>query len=452
MRSLQKANSTWQHAALTMLLGLSLSAPSEALEVQSLSLATQGTYGYALERQGEKQESQQAQIELTPRGEFGWGNTTFVIEGRARFDEERKLSQTGERQYNENTYSSADRPAQLGGGARLELRDAYAEFSLGNHLFRLGKQQIVWGALDGLKVADVLNPQSFREFILDDFGHSRIPLWSALADFSIGDWRAELAWVPQTSAHELPGPQDTFAFTAARFNLGQTSHAANGSLAPQVAVRSPPNKLNRGGLRLSRRVGPLDMSLVAARSLDFEPLVELEMQNGNPELTQNFRSVNFYGLSAESSVGPLALRAEVGWRPNRYFNTLTPTGPSTAKLEQLTLAIAADFNAPAGIFANFQLLHDEVRNAPNALVRPERDTIATVLLRRQFRYDTLTLDVRWYGSLNEHDGLGRVQLSYAVSDNLKVNLGLDRFYGDPNGLFGQFAGADRVTFSFTHTL
>lgn len=411
-----------------------------------MSLATQGTYGYALE----KQESQQAQIEMTPRGEFIWSNTTFVIEGRARFDEQRQLSRTGELQYNENSYSSADRPAQLGGGARIELRDAYAEFSLGNHLFRLGKQQIVWGALDGLKVADVLNPQSFREFILDDFGHSRIPLWSALADLSLGRWRAELAWVPQTSAHELPGPQDTFAFTAARFNLGQTRNAATGSLAPQVAVRSPRNKLNRGGLRLSRRVGPLDMSLVATRSLDFEPLAEVN--SGNSQLNQTYRSVNFYGLSAESSVGPLALRAEVGLRPNRYFNTLTPTGPSTAKLDQLTMAIAADFNAPAGIFANFQLLHDEVRNAPNALVRPERDTIATVLLRRQFRYDTLTLDVRWYGSLDEHDGLGRVQLSYAVNDNLKVNLGLDRFYGDPNGLFGQFAGADRVTFSFTHTL
>ncbi len=441
-----KATPTWARAALTLLLGFSLSAPSAALEVQSLSLATQGTYGYALE----KQESQQAQLELTPRGEFNWGNTTFVIEGRARFDEQRQLSQTGDLQYNDNSYSSADRPAQLGGGARIELRDAYAEFSLGNHLFRLGKQQIVWGALDGLKVADVLNPQSFREFILDDFGHSRIPLWSALADLSLGSWRAELAWVPQSSAHELPGPQDTFAFTAARFNLGQTQDAATGLARPQVAVRSPRNKLNRGGLRLSRRVGPLDMSLVAARSLDFEPLAEVDA--GNPELTQTYRSVNFYGLSAESSIGPLALRAEVGWRPNRYFNTLPPTGPNTTKLNQLTMAVAADFNAPAGIFANIQLLHDEVRDAPNSLVRPERDTIATVFLRRQFRYDTLTLEARWYGSLNEHDGLGRVQLGYAVNDNLKVNLGLDRFYGDPNGLFGQFAGADRVTFSFTHTL
>lgn len=427
------------------LAGLCLGASTTFGEIQSLSLTSQATYGYALEQQ----QTQQAQIELIPRAEFLVGGTTFVLEGRGRFDEQRQLSRVGDAQYSGNSYSAADRPAQLGGGARIELRDAYAELYLGNHLLRLGKQQIVWGALDGLKVGDVLNPQSFREFILDDFGHSRIPLWSALADLSFGSWRAELAWVPQTSAHELPGPQDVFALTAARFNLGQMPSATT----PRVDLHSPRNKLNRGGIRLSRRVGPLDMSLIAARTLDFEPLAELETTNSSPQLTQTYRSVTFYGLAAETSIGPFALRTEFGYRPNRYFNRLdAATRPTTTKLDQLTMAIAVDFNAPAGIFANFQLLHDEVRNAPNSLVRPERDTIATVLFRRQFRYDTLTLDLRWYGSLDEHDGLGRIALTYAVNDNLKVNLGLDRFYGDRDGLFGQFAGADRITFSLTHTL
>jgi len=43
---------------------------------------------------------------------------------------------------------------------------------------RLGKQQIVWGETDGLKLLDVMNPQNFREFILDEFEDSRLPLWS----------------------------------------------------------------------------------------------------------------------------------------------------------------------------------------------------------------------------------------------------------------------------------
>ena len=58
-----------------------------------------------------------------------------------------------------------------------ELREAYIDTEIGSTFLRVGKQQVVWGQADGLKVLDVLNPQSFREFVLDDFEDSRIPLW-----------------------------------------------------------------------------------------------------------------------------------------------------------------------------------------------------------------------------------------------------------------------------------
>ena len=50
-----------------------------------------------------------------------------------------------------------------------ELREFYFDSFLNDTAIRLGKQQVVWGQADGLKVLDVINPQSFREFILDEF-------------------------------------------------------------------------------------------------------------------------------------------------------------------------------------------------------------------------------------------------------------------------------------------
>ena len=40
---------------------------------------------------------------------------------------------------------------------------------LGKSYFTFGKQQVVWGKADVLKVLDVVNPPSFRELILEDF-------------------------------------------------------------------------------------------------------------------------------------------------------------------------------------------------------------------------------------------------------------------------------------------
>ena len=74
--------------------------------------------------------------------------------------------------------SNLSRRALVGDRVDLELREFYLQAAIGEALLTIGKQQIVWGQADGLKVLDVVNPQDFRQFILDEFSDSRIPLWS----------------------------------------------------------------------------------------------------------------------------------------------------------------------------------------------------------------------------------------------------------------------------------
>lgn len=62
------------------------------------------------------------------------------------------------------------------------LREIYLDINLDKWSFRLGKQQVVWGETDGLRLMDIINPQDFRrQFILRDsdegYEHTRIPLW-----------------------------------------------------------------------------------------------------------------------------------------------------------------------------------------------------------------------------------------------------------------------------------
>jgi len=62
------------------------------------------------------------------------------------------------------------------------LRELYLDINLEKWSFRLGKQQVVWGETDGLRLMDIINPQDLRrQFILRDsdegYEHTRIPLW-----------------------------------------------------------------------------------------------------------------------------------------------------------------------------------------------------------------------------------------------------------------------------------
>lgn len=71
-----------------------------------------------------------------------------------------------------------------------EAREVYADISYGNLWVRAGKQQIVWGESDALRLLDVFNPLdlSQRLFInpsVEQFENIRIPLWSVRATYAI---------------------------------------------------------------------------------------------------------------------------------------------------------------------------------------------------------------------------------------------------------------------------
>lgn len=62
------------------------------------------------------------------------------------------------------------------------LREFYFDTSAGGWDFRLGKQQVVWGTADGIKLLDIINPTDFRELNQNVSEDSRIPVWMINAE------------------------------------------------------------------------------------------------------------------------------------------------------------------------------------------------------------------------------------------------------------------------------
>ena len=139
----------------------------------SAVLESEAAYGMARDR------ANKLEMVVEPQWEYRWGDDTRIT-GIARlytegFDhlEPGRLSQ-GE-------VAPNSRRLQLGDRTDMELREFYLRTRLWGMHLTLGKQQVVWGKADGLKLLDVVNPQNFREFILDNFDDSRIPLWTVNA-------------------------------------------------------------------------------------------------------------------------------------------------------------------------------------------------------------------------------------------------------------------------------
>lgn len=85
------------------------------------------------------------------------------------------------------------------------LREAYIDTKLGPVDLRLGKQQVVWGTADGIKLLDIINPTDFREYSQNTMDESRIPVWMAKADMSIGKDSSLQFIASQAKENKIPG-------------------------------------------------------------------------------------------------------------------------------------------------------------------------------------------------------------------------------------------------------
>jgi hypothetical protein len=433
------------HVILLAVLVASLPAAASAIEVDHAQLRVSARFGWT----PELREVMQQEVVLEPATELSLsGRSSATISARARLDPRDRLEPGRPRL---GTYAGISRPAGLGSVGTLELRDAFLETRHDSLRLRLGKQQVVWGSTDGFKILDAVNPQSFREFILDDFAASRIGTWAASLEASLGGAFAQLVWVPDTTVHELPSEDAWFAFRAPRFRFGAPPGAA---LPARFLVNRPDDPWSDGGigLRVTGYTAGWDWSLVALSNTDAQPVANVIVQDGDPVLALDYYRRELFGFSFSTSAGSLALRGEAAAQPGRHFNARSSTGElTTVTRDQVALAVGADLLGPANTFFNVQVLLDHVRKAGDGLVRPATDWLLTLFARQSFSNERLFAELRYYASLTDGDGVFRPALRFLYGENTALSIRMDFFNGPVHGVFGQFADRDRVMLHIEHT-
>lgn len=88
------------------------------------------------------------------------------------------------------------------------FRELYLDSSFGDEgrfSTRIGKQQVVWGTADGIKLLDIINPTDFRFLSQSTFEDSRIPVWMAVGEYNPTDNINLQGIVAQSRPNFIPG-------------------------------------------------------------------------------------------------------------------------------------------------------------------------------------------------------------------------------------------------------
>jgi hypothetical protein len=411
------------------------------------SLSTKAELEWAIETGSGR--AQKLELQVEPQLDLGLpeGFDLTAI-GRLRADAYDRLAPGGAQQAEIWTPT---RRLELGDRVELELRELYLEGKVGSAWLRMGKQQVVWGQADGLKVLDVVDPQDFREFILPDFDESRIPLWTANLEVPIGPTSLQLLWIPDPTVHDLPRRDAVFAFRSPQL-IGPP---APSGLPVHIDAPDHPSGLDASdaGARLAGRWRGWDLTAnylyhyddvpVLRRSLAFRPSGPIGV------VDPDYERAHVVGGTASNAFGQLTVRGELAYTTPRWFPSQDDEDPDgVVEADEIGAVLGLDWYGFEDALVSLQVFPSWIPDSAPGLIRDRVDVNLTLLGRRTFRNEALIVEAIWLHNLNQGDGLVRPQVRYELRDELWVWAGLDWFYGTEDGIFGEFDARDRAVVGF----
>lgn len=372
-----------------------------------------------------------------------WGDITLI--GRLRADPIDNI-EPGRPEVRDDARSSFSRRGFVGTAIDAELREAYLDITHGETFFRLGKQQVVWGQADGLRVLDAINPLNYREFILGDFEDRRIPIWMLNLEHRFGNITAQFLWIPDHTYDDVPR-DGLYQVTSPRF-VPSLPPGFRGNVSVEDAVRPDSFVTDDDyGLRVTGFSGGWDWSLNYLYGYNDAQVFRRAAASEGITITSGYERSHLIGGSASNAFGKFTVRAETGFRSDRFdLTTDIRDNDGVSRSSELSYVLGVDYQASANTFLSGQVFQSYLLDNTPGTVRDTIETTISLLARRDFAHNTIQADLLLLQNLNDGDGLAQISVRYAWTSSITLKAGFDVFYGTRAGTFGQFRETDRLTF------
>lgn len=294
----------------------------------------------------------------------------------------------------------------------VELREVWLRGRLGRRFdLKVGRQVLVWGKSDNIRVIDVLNPLDLREPGLTDIEDLRLPVAMARLDGYWGPWRITGAAIPEIRFNRMPA-------------WGSDFYPSPAPLPPEeIPVDGAGN--TEFALSLNGVFSGWDLSLVFADIYDDQAHLETA-QNWPPTVARVHARLKMFGAAANWARGNWLLKTEAaGLRGLRFFNV---PGRSFDRFDLLAGVAYSGFSEATvtleAVSRRFLDFDRRIEAAPDKTFEEEFQSALRV--SRDFLNETLNLTVLClsYGATGQDGSLQRISVSYDLADALEITGGI----------------------------
>ncbi len=327
----------------------------------------------------------------------------------------------------------------------IELREAYLDYKDKHWSLRLGRQFVLWGSADGVRITDLISSMDMREFLAQDYDDIRTPVNALRFNIFNDKLNLETVLVPKFEPFRFAlNPESAwFLFR------GQGAFANQGVNFTYIDEQVKTKFSNMEfGSRLKASLAGLDCSVSALYTWNKMPIFAFgQLPNRSMFVRANYYRMGVIGADFSKPLGEFVLRGEGAYKFDKAFQTNNRVRQEPERLNSLHYLVGLDWYAPNDWFISAQFSSERIFNYNTNLIQEKRMNLATLNVSKQLLDNTLKLSNFLYFDLNNRSLFNRFSLDYALTDQIHLFLGADYFgKGNGKGMFARFKDNSEVFF------
>jgi len=315
----------------------------------------------------------------------------------------------------------------------LELEDTFIQGRITDRLdTKIGRQIVVWGTLDNLRVTDVLNPLDLRLPGLTDIDDLRLPVTMVKFDYYFGNWGLGVMAIPEVRFSKLPVfGSDFYPFPQPRPPEGDPEE---GFQDMQAAAA------------LTGFFSGWDIGFYWANIYNDQSYAKLVSPGPPEQFVRNHPRINMLGTAANLAFGNWLWKAEAAW-----FSGLQFTNTPGVEYSRLDLAAGVEYSGFSEATVSLEAVNRHIFDYSSLLELPPDETDENefqwaLRIAKDFIHDTLTLTLlaSTFGIKADDGAFTRFDGQYDVTDALSVRGGVVFYQSGDKGRLKDVGANDRL--------
>lgn len=303
-------------------------------------------------------------------------------------------------------------------------REFYLDYTTAHFGFRAGKQIVIRGVADGLRLNDIVSPMDLTEFLTQEYDDLRLPV-NALRLFYFSEIvTVEAMFVPTFQGYKLPLESNNPWSVLPKMQLPIVVESGN---EPDFLLKN----MEYGG-QISFNLPGIDFSFSGLYTWNKLPCFhgEIAPDMRSFHLFPHYERMTVLGADFSKPIDAFVIRGECAYSFDKLYSGAAITS-LTAKKDLAQGLLGIDWYGPDSWNISLQGLYEYIPDYKKNEISADEQTIyATLRLSKKFMNDLLTLSSFGYLDLMNEAVFNRFSLSYQVLDGLLINLGYDLFQGD----------------------